>query len=393
MLQIQDIINSFARYKRDIDDVDADVILEWAQFTTNFIYDKVRKIDAGRFVKSQSYSVVLPPQTESLPSDFQDMNQTQCGLFKYVSRKRSVITFDQGDDFGITFSNSGGASSYNESIRVQGGSSRGFTGDSAATLLLSFDTPINWNEFDDGGAQSPSNDFISIWAYAGNSIPTSATIEFSTSNAGADVGVNQFSYQKTGLVAGWNRIKVAKSAFTTTGSPDWSNLGYLRLIYAGGSSSTNFYWDKMELVESEVNGKGQTDYRLPITGYGSRKLGYYLEGSTIVFTDYGNEPGNTSVPTIVDKEYVMKYLPNAPLFSSADDYITVDGTANTAQIVEDQHLEYMVKAMDVLYGQWDNDPMSESLADQRFVRALGGVLDGYNRTPQISVMKNPSRFF
>jgi len=385
MIQAQQIYDSFERYKRDLSDVDSDLFLEWVQFTTRFIYDKVKRIDASRFVKTQSYSVVIPPQKESLPTDLQDLNQTACGIYKYDTRKRSMVTFDESGDTDITFTDSGGTSVYNSNTKVQGESSRGFTGDAAATLLLSFGTALDWEDFDDGGADSPTNDYVSIWCYVGNSVPTSATIEFSTSNAGTDVGVNQFSYTKSDLVAGWNQIKVLKSAFTTTGSPSWSSLGYLRLIYTGGAASTNLYWDKLELVESEVNGNGQTDQKLGITWYGCKKEGYYLDGSYVVFTGDNKN--------LVDKDYVMRYLPNPPTIDSLTDYITVDATANTAEIVEDEHLEYMVKAVDVLYTQWDNDPGAEMLADQRFVRALGEVLDGYNRQPQISIMKNPSSYF
>jgi len=377
MLQAQDIYDSFGRYKRDIADVESTEFLEWVQFTTQYIYKQVRKVDPDRYVSSQSYSVVVPPQSESLPTNFQDMNQTNCGLYKYDQRKRSLVTFDSTGDSDVTFT--GG--SYNTNIKVQGGSSRGYSDDAAATMLLSFGTALDLEDFTDGDADSPSNDFISIYAYVGNSVPTSATIEFSTTNDGSDVGVNQLSYTYSSLVAGWNRIKVAKSAFTLTGSADWASLGYLRLIYAGGDTTTNFYWDKLELVESEVNGKGETDDKIGNTGYGSKKEGYYLNGSNIIFTHYDDNPLNA--------DYVMKFMPIPPVIDEMDDYISVDGTASTAEIVEDQDLQYMVKAVDVLYEQWDADPSSESIADFRFVRALGGLLDGFNRQPQVPKMSNP----
>jgi hypothetical protein len=381
MIQVQEILNSFGRYKRDISDVGSTLFTEWVQFTTRFIYQKVRGVDPSRFVKSQSYAVVLPPQKETLPTDYENMNQTVTGIFKYDQRKRLMVTFDETGDTDVTFSDTGGTSVYNSNIKVQGGSSRGFTGDGAATMNLSFGTNLNIEDFEDGGADSPNNDFISIYVYIGNSIPTSVTIEFSTLNTGADVGVNQLSYSETSLTAGWNRIKVAKSAFTLTGSADWGSLGYLRLIHTGGDSTTNIYWDKLQLLESEVNGNDEIDDKLSLTGYGSKNEGYYLEGSNIVFTHYDDLP---------DSYYVMKYLPIPPAITALTDYITVDGTADTAEIVRDQDLEYMVKAVDVLYEQWDDDPSKESIADFRFVRALGGLLDSYTRQPHIAQMFNPS---
>lgn len=385
MITAQQIYDSFARYKQDVSDVDNDVFLEWVQFTTRFIYDKAKRVDAGRFVKTQSYNVVIPPQSHSLPDDFQDLNQTVCGIYKYDTRKKLNVTFDDGGDTDITFSDSGGISAYNSAQKVQGGSSRGFTSDAAATLLLSFGTALNWTSFGDNGSISPTNDYISIWLYVGNTVPTSATIEFSTLNTGASVGVNQFSYTKASFVAGWQNIKVLKSAFTITGAPSWSSLGYLRLIYSGGDATTSIYWDKLDLVESPTNGNDETDKKLGITGYGSKSEGYYLNASNVVFTG-----DNTN---LVDRDYVMRYIPIPPTIDALADYISVDGTVNTAAIVEDRHLEYMVKAVDVLYGQWDEDPNAESVADFRFVRALGELLDGYNRTPQISIMRNPSRNF
>lgn len=379
MLTAQNIYDSYERFKKDISDVDAvsGLFLEWVQFTTRFVYDKVKRVDAKRFVQSESYNVVLPPQKFSLPSNFENLNQTACGLYKYDQRKRSLVTFDSGGETGVTFSDSGGTSAYNANIRVQGASSRGYTGDAAATLILSFATALDLTDFDDGEADSPTSDFISIWVYVGNTVPTSATIEFSTLNTGASVDVNEFSYTTTSLVAGWNRIKVAKSAFTTTGSPSWSSLGYLRLIYTGGAASTDIFWDKLDLVESETNGNDQTDEKLGITGYGSKYEGYYLDGDEIAFT---------GTDQITDNYYVMRFLPVPPTINELADYISVDASATGAPIVEDRHLEYFVKAVDVLYEQWDDDPSKESVADFRFVRALGGLLDGYNREPQISTM-------
>ncbi|GAH08735.1 unnamed protein product, partial [marine sediment metagenome] len=97
--------------------------------------------------------------------------------------------------------------------------------------------------------------------------------------------------------------------------------------------------------------------------------------------------------TPLNADYVMRYMPSPPTIDEMEDYITVDGTASTAEIVEDEDLEYMVKAVDVLYEQWDDDPGKESIADFRFVRALGEILDGFNRQPQISTMSNPSDNF
>lgn len=373
MLTVQNIKDSFERYKRDISDVTDATFIEWVQFTARYIYEQVKKIDAERFVKTNSYNVVIPPQKFTLPTDFENLNQTACGIYKYDMRKRSIVTFDSTGDSDVTFTDTGGTSAYNTAIYVQGGSSRGFTGDAAATLNLTFGTAIDFDDFDGGGATSPSNDYISVWVYVGNSVPTSATLGFYSTSA----KTNGWTYAYTALVAGWNRIKVAKSSFTEVGTGDWSSIGYIELTYAGGAATTNVYWDKLDLVENEVNGNDETDEKLGLTGYGSKNEGYYLVGSTVVFT---------GTQQIQDYYYVMRYLPIPPPINALTDYLTVDGTASTAEIAEDRHLEYFVKAIDVLYEQWDASPGSESLADFRFARALGGILDGFNRQPQISVI-------
>lgn len=380
----QNIVDAYTRFKRDTSDVGSGLFLEWLQFMANYAYKELKGIDATRFVQTESYNVTIPPQSFALPSDFMDLNQTECGLYLYDMRKRPVVSFDSTGDSGVTFSDSGGTSVYNSTIKVQGGSSRGFTGDAAATLILSWATNVDWTDFQDSEAASPNNDHISIWVYVGNTVPSSVTIKFSTSNAGTDVGANEFEYAYSSLVVGWNRIKVLKSAFTQTGSPDWSSLGYLRLTHTGGDATTNIYWDKLDLIENEINGNDQTSNKLGISGYGSPHEGYYLKGSNIVFTGASH---------IVDNYYVMRYIPQPPTLTGLDDYLTLDLTGSGQPIFENRHLEYTVKAMDVLYEQWDDDPSKESIADFRFVRALDVLLEGYNRSPQIAVMKNPINYF
>jgi len=216
MITVQNIKDSFGRMKRDTSDVDVEsgLFLEWVQFATRFIYDKAKGVDPLRFVKEKSYDVVTAPDDFTLETDFQDLNQTCCGLYYYNS-----------DD-------------------------------------------------------------------------------------------------------------------------------------------------------SET-----TDTKIGITSYGSSETGYYLEGAKIWFTG------------IEDETYVMRYIPTPPTIDALTDYISSDATVTGKPIIEDRHLEYMVKAIDVLYEQWDNNPGQESIADFRFVRALDDVLASYSRTPQISVMKNPINNF
>lgn len=124
-----------------------------------------------------------------------------------------------------------------------------------------------------------------------------------------------------------------------------------------------------------------TGKKLTPTSYGSKDEGYYITGSnTLIIT------GDATV----DRDYTMRYIPKAPIINGINDYLTVDKTALTPEILEDRHLEDVVLAIDVLYEQWDANKDAESVADFRFVRALGKIFDNYHRAPRVSTMSNPS---
>jgi len=89
----------------------------------------------------------------------------------------------------------------------------------------------------------------------------------------------------------------------------------------------------------------------------------------------------------------MKYIPQPPVFTDLTDYFTVDATNATVGLVEDRHMEYLVKAVDVLYEQWEEDLGLEGVADARMVRALGEVLESTCKTPQVSQMRDYTNNF
>lgn len=98
-LQIQKVYDSFASEKRDIDDVGEPLFLEWVQFVVNFIYNKVKGVDPNRFIVATTpFTVDELNQTEPLPADFQDINQTNCGMFLYDN----VNSLPTDEKLGIT---------------------------------------------------------------------------------------------------------------------------------------------------------------------------------------------------------------------------------------------------------------------------------------------------
>ena len=119
------------------------------------------------------------------------------------------------------------------------------------------------------------------------------------------------------------------------------------------------------------NSGADTEAMLPVTGYGSRETGFYIDGSNIVFTG-----GH-------DKTYKLRYLPTQTAVDDLTDYFTLDGTSTGAEIILDRHLEYVVRALDVQYTNWDEMPGEESLADFRFIRQLAYILDDYKLSPLV----------
>lgn len=96
MLQIQDIYDAFADFKRDVSDVDSATFFRWVRFTATYIYDKVKRIDPNRYAKTQLYAVTADPQTSNLPTDFKDINQAGCGLFYYDTSLAKVTDIQLG---------------------------------------------------------------------------------------------------------------------------------------------------------------------------------------------------------------------------------------------------------------------------------------------------------
>jgi len=115
-----------------------------------------------------------------------------------------------------------------------------------------------------------------------------------------------------------------------------------------------------------------TGVQLPKTGYASTSVGYYLHKNKIYFTP---------VQWGASQSFKLRWIPTLTTFTSLSDCWTINATNIGTPVVREEWTEYLTKAIDVLYTQWDDDPGSESSADQRFVRCLNEMLSNIQRSP------------
>jgi hypothetical protein len=113
-----------------------------------------------------------------------------------------------------------------------------------------------------------------------------------------------------------------------------------------------------------------TEVRLARLPFGSKGKGYYIQGTNVVFT--GIESSET---------YRLRYIPEITTIDASTDYFTLDTSVSGAEIIPDDFLEYIVKAVDVLYDQWDEDIGAESFADARFVRIMDELARNFKKEP------------
>lgn len=119
----------------------------------------------------------------------------------------------------------------------------------------------------------------------------------------------------------------------------------------------------------DADGK-DTDRALTQTGFGRRDRGYYIQGTNVVFTGIEN-----------NEVFTLRYIPTTTKLTALADFFTQNKLTGGKIIIDDEYLEYVVKALDVLYDQRDEEPGAESIADARFVRALNNLLDNLKKEP------------
>jgi hypothetical protein len=159
---------------------------------------------------------------------------------------------------------------------------------------------------------------------------------------------------------------VSTASFTVSSAPQTSSLpADFRDIQPLG---TGFF-----VLDSNGNATPRT---LARTGFGSSVPGYYITGSSVVFTGMDSE------------SITLRYIPTQSTITALTDYFTVDTLTGGTVIVPEEYMLFLVEALDVLYSRWDDEPGEESFADARFVRALNELVETLRREPDVYAIDN-----
>jgi hypothetical protein len=171
--------------------------------------------------------------------------------------------------------------------------------------------------------------------------------------------VNKFAYRK--LIETDPERFLSSTTYTVTTYPQTESLP---------ADFKNILPEGAGFFVRDSNGD-DTTRELARTGFGSNVAGYYLSGDNLIFT--GMDSGTI----------VLRYIPTQTQITALTDYFTVDATITGTEIILEEYLDYAVKAIDVLYTQWDDDVSSESFADARFVRVLNEMIEGFRKDPDV----------
>lgn len=108
--------------------------------------------------------------------------------------------------------------------------------------------------------------------------------------------------------------------------------------------------------------------QLTLTGYGSKRYGYYINGTNVVFTGINDS-----------KTVVLRYVPVLA------DITAVSGTF----VTPDENKELLTEGMVLYYYRYEEDPR-ESDQDMRFKRLLDLFIEGLLKTPKVFLTPSPT---
>jgi len=131
-----------------------------------------------------------------------------------------------------------------------------------------------------------------------------------------------------------------------------------------------------------VSSSTTTDEQLAYTGLGRTDSGYYIDGNNIVFTG------------ITSGSLLMRFIPKLTALTALTDYFTLDILSTGKDVISEEWLDdFVIKALDVMYTQWDEDIGTEGISDARFVRLLDEFARNIRRTPAVYSLEDSSLNF
>jgi len=133
------------------------------------------------------------------------------------------------------------------------------------------------------------------------------------------------------------------------------------------------------VFEVDDNGDDTTN-QVPMTEIGSIVQGYYINGGNIVFTG-------------ITGTYQVRYVPDITTIDALTDYFTLDTSISGVEIIPSDYTDFLMKALDVMYDQWDENVGMEGIADARFVRLLDEFARNINRSPAVYGLDDFSNSF
>lgn len=116
-----------------------------------------------------------------------------------------------------------------------------------------------------------------------------------------------------------------------------------------------------------------TDSRLPITGFGSSKTGFYMNSSSFTLTP---------IPTEA-KPYILRYIPQL-----------ADLTEETDQLIIPNRFSYhIMDVLDACYNVWDEDQGAEVFNDERVIRTMNELVSNIKPDGQVANLSDFSEAY
>ncbi len=170
---------------------------------------------------------------------------------EFVNRTKKVIASMEDSE---TWTNEDGSTTQNTTAGqyILETQSEKFTATAGNTATARCERSLDLTVFDNGLA-SDDDDWITLWYYVDNpnnfaSLRLRLTI---------DAAGTYTNYYETTILStprtGWNQAKIAKSAFTETGTPAWASITYLQIqATAGAGGTVNVSVDDIRLISADT---------------------------------------------------------------------------------------------------------------------------------------------